>query len=126
MLRSLLDPPTKKKYIDLPRKEDEAAQNKAQMKAKKKKQVWANKKKPSNTEKAKGGINSGKSPALSTRGNHVQKRLCDKEEEMAVEIRDCDGSQHLTGEDEVPKACSAPVCFRLTVTAEVESPAACV
>ena len=58
------------------------------------------KKKPSITEQTKGGINSGKCPALSTLGNHVEKRLRDKENEMAVEIRDCGESQHLTGEDE--------------------------
>jgi hypothetical protein len=50
--------------------------------------------------KSKGSINSGKRLALSILGNHVKKRLRDKEEEMAVEIRDCDESQYLTGEDE--------------------------
>jgi hypothetical protein len=90
------------------------------MKPKKKKQIWANKKKPSSTEQAKGGINSGKSPALSTLGNHVKKRLRDKLDEMAVETRDCDESHHLTGEDE---GCYAQVCFRKTVTTKVESAA---
>jgi hypothetical protein len=75
-----------KKNVDLPRKEDGDAQQKTQMKATKKKQVWANKKKPSSTEQAQGGIKRGKSPALSTRGNHVKKRLCNKEDEIAVEI----------------------------------------
>jgi len=70
------------------------------MKAKKKKQIWANKKKPSSTAQAKGGINSGKSPALLTCGNHVNKSLCDKEEEMPVEIQKYNEYQHLTGEDE--------------------------
>jgi hypothetical protein len=74
------------------------------MKAKKKKQIWANKKKLSITEQAKGGINSGNSPALSTLCNHVKKRLRDKEDEMAVEIRDCDESQYLTGVDEVAES----------------------
>jgi len=70
------------------------------MKANKKKQIWANKKKPSSTEQTKGDINSGKRPALLTCGNHLNKRFCDEEDEMAVEIRDSDESQHLTGEDE--------------------------
>jgi hypothetical protein len=69
------------------------------MKTKKRKRIWANKKKPSITEQAKGGINSGKSPVLSTLDNHVKKRLRNKEDEMVVEIRDCAESQHLTGED---------------------------
>jgi hypothetical protein len=96
------------------------------MKAKKKKRMSANKKKPSITEQAKGGINSGKNPALSTLDNHVKKTLRNKEDNWQFEIRDCAESQHLTVKTRMPKACSAPVCFRKTVTAKVEPAAALV
>ena len=54
----------KKKKNELPHKELEAAQQKAQLNTEKKKQLRAKKKKPSRTQEAKRGIFHDKCPAL--------------------------------------------------------------
>ena len=58
----------------------------------------ANKKKPPGTQQEKRGNVRGKRPALSTRGKHCSKRLCDEEDKMADELRHSDDAQHLSGD----------------------------
>jgi hypothetical protein len=87
-----------KKKTELSQKEKEAAQHKAQINAQKQKQLRAKKKKkPSSTQEAMTGIFRGKRPALSTRCNHLKKRLSDKGDEITIELRGTDDAQPLPG-----------------------------
>jgi hypothetical protein len=54
---------------------------------------------PSGTQQAKHSIICGKCPDLQACKNHFKKRLCDKKDEITVELQDSDNAQILSGDD---------------------------
>jgi hypothetical protein len=62
--------------------------------------LWANKKKPSGTQQAKKVASFVATPCPIDTCNHFKKRLCDKQDEISVELRDSDDAQLLSGDEE--------------------------